>query len=118
MVALAPGGRNLRVERSEQGLVCRVVAPDGALYVPSVDVLFRSAASAAGAGTLAVVLTGMGDDGLIGSRAIAGAGGRLLVEAELSCVVYGMPRCVRESGLPTEEVALPDMAAAVVRRAG
>jgi two-component system chemotaxis response regulator CheB len=117
LVALAPGGHNLRVERVDGALVCRLAAPEGGLYVPSVDVLFRSAAVAARSRVLAVVLTGMGDDGLRGTRVSVDAGGRVVAEAESSCVVYGMPRCVREAGLVTEEAALADMAAVVARLA-
>jgi two-component system chemotaxis response regulator CheB len=80
---------------------------------PSVDVLFASAASACGAGVLGVVLTGMGEDGLIGARAIKEAGGTLLHEAEESCVVYGMPRAIAEAGLSSGAVTLEAMAAAL-----
>ena len=55
---------------------------------------------------VAVVLTGMGDDGLRGSHAISESGGRLLTESESSCVVYGMPRCVKEAGLSRAEATL------------
>ena len=82
---------------------------------PSVDVLFRSAAETLGGQVLGVVLTGMGDDGLAGSRAIVDAGGAVLAEAESSCVVYGMPRAVAEAGLAKEQVRIGEMAAAVVR---
>jgi two-component system chemotaxis response regulator CheB len=57
----------------------------------------------------------MGDDGLIGARAIVAAGGRVLTEAESSCIVYGMPRCVKEGGYSAGEATIDAMAAAIVR---
>ena len=65
---------------------------------------------------LGVVLTGMGDDGLAGARALVAAGGRVLTEAERSCVVYGMPRVVKEAGLSSGEFELAQMAAAISAR--
>jgi two-component system chemotaxis response regulator CheB len=58
----------------------------------------------------------MGDDGLRGSHAIREAGGKILTEAESSCVVYGMPRCVFEEGLAEAQAPLEDMAAEILRR--
>src|SRR5205085_1149972 len=98
MVVIAKGGAHLRLEREEGTIVARITAWPQSLYLPSVDVLFTSAVSVAGAKVLGAVLTGMGDDGLRGSRAIVEAGGRVLTEAEASCVVYGMPRSVRDAG--------------------
>ena len=89
--------------------------PAASLYFPSIDVLFTSAAATCGSGVLGVVLTGMGDDGLLGSRAIVAAGGRVLAEAEASCVIYGMPRCVKEAGYAWAEATIEDMGAALVR---
>jgi two-component system chemotaxis response regulator CheB len=86
------------------------------LYHPSVDLLFSSAARACGAGVIGVVLTGMGDDGLDGSRAIFGAGGVVLAEAESSCVVYGMPRAVTLAGLAQAQAPLESMSEAIVSR--
>jgi two-component system chemotaxis response regulator CheB len=65
-----------------------------------------------------VVLTGMGRDGLEGARAVKAAGGRVLVEAESSCTVYGMPRAVAEAGLADEILPLDELAGAIVREAG
>ncbi|MDC0741636.1 chemotaxis-specific protein-glutamate methyltransferase CheB [Polyangium mundeleinium] len=110
LVVLARGGTNLRVERRAERPYARLeTGYVGGLHRPSVDLLFRSAAEGFGAGVLGVVLTGMGDDGLEGARAIHAAGGRLLVEAESSCVVYGMPRCVREAGLALGEAPIDKM---------
>jgi two-component system chemotaxis response regulator CheB len=84
-------------------------------HKPAVDVLFESAAQLYGKGTLGVVLTGMGDDGTRGAKAIHAAGGEILTEAESSCVVYGMPRCVVEAGLSAASVRIEAMAAEIAR---
>jgi two-component system chemotaxis response regulator CheB len=117
LVVLAKGGLHLQIRRIEQRTQVHLLAQNSStLYVPSVDMLFESAARAWGAAALGVVLTGMGDDGLAGSRALVAAGGQVLTEAESSAVIYGMPRCVREAGLAVEEAPLDDLAMAIVRR--
>ena len=116
LAILAPGGRHLRFERTELGLVARLARDrEGAIHVPSVDVLFESAALEAKSRVLAVVLTGMGSDGLAGARRLAAVGARIVTEAESSCVVYGMPNRSHEAGLSNEEATLEEMAAALVR---
>jgi two-component system chemotaxis response regulator CheB len=92
------------------------LTPTTTHHRPSVDLLFSSAASAASGRVLAVVLTGMGDDGLVGARAVTAQGGTVLTEAESSCVVYGMPRCVREAGLSTVEAPLDALPAEMMKR--
>ena len=82
---------------------------------PSVDVLFRSAASVYGSGVLAVVLTGMGSDGLDGCRAIHAAGGKILVQNRETSAVWGMPGVVAGAGLADEILPLEALAAEVVR---
>jgi len=85
-------------------------------YHPSVDWLFSSVASAYGAASLAVVLSGTGGDGRQGAADVVGAGGTVMAQDEHSAAVDGMPRAVREAGLATvvgEPVAL---AAALLRR--
>ena len=116
-VAIAPGGLDLRV-RDRGGVVVahldrrRSASP----FCPSVDVLFESAVAEFGAAVLGVVLTGMGNDGLEGARAIRAAGGRVLTESAASSVVYGMPRAVTEAGLSDSEVHLNEMADAILAR--
>lgn len=106
-VVLARGGEHMTVERTAAGLCVRLgEALPGDLFVPSVDRLFRSAAEAVGPRALALVLTGMGADGLEGARALCAAGGRVFSESEESCVVWGMPRVVVEAGLSLEEAPL------------
>jgi len=114
---LARGGIHLRVERAGTRLVARLSPAPVREFTPSVDELFTSGAIAARDRVLGVVLTGMGDDGLHGSRAIAGAGGALLTEAAATCVVYGMPRCVYEAGLGAQEAPLDSMAQEIAKRA-
>jgi|HubBroStandDraft_2_1064218.scaffolds.fasta_scaffold33211_3 two-component system chemotaxis response regulator CheB len=98
------------------GWVCKLdVLPLDTAHRPAVDVMFRSGAVQAGAGVLGVVLTGMGNDGLAGSSAIRDAGGRVLTEAESSCVVYGMPRSVFDAGLSTAVAPIDSMAALILQ---
>lgn len=78
--------------------------------------LFESAAEAYGRRVVAVVLTGMGDDGLRGAAAVRAAGGAVLTEAASSCVVYGMPRAVHEAGLADGQAPLELMAEAILAR--
>jgi two-component system chemotaxis response regulator CheB len=85
---------------------------------PAVDVLFRSAATTFGSGVLAVVLTGMGYDGLIGSRLIRQQGGCVLAQDQATSTVWGMPGAVAGAGLADKIVALDGMAAEIVKLAG
>ena len=75
--------------------------PKEALYRPSASVLIRTATEAAGSRVLAIILTGIGDDGLEGCRFLKGRGGPIIAQDEETCVVYGMPKCVTEAGLAT-----------------
>jgi two-component system chemotaxis response regulator CheB len=99
-VFLAPGGRHLKVARSGTKVITQIDdgPPENACR-PAADVLFRSAAAAWGRATLAVVLTGMGKDGLKGSEAIHAAGGTILAQDEMTSVVWGMPGHVARAGL-------------------
>ena len=111
-VVIARAGLHLALVGSIDSKLAAELAiePLGVPHRPSVDVLFQSAARTVGAGVLGVVLTGMGSDGLIGSRAIREAGGMVLTEAEQSCVVYGMPRSVFEAGLSNGQAPIERMA--------
>jgi two-component system chemotaxis response regulator CheB len=109
VVLVAPGGRLMSVERGGDGsLSVRIWDEPGHLHRPSVDVLFRSVARAAGARSVAVVLTGMGSDGAEGAALVRGAGGRTLVESAETAVIDGMPgaaRAVAEQDLPLGRIA-------------
>jgi two-component system chemotaxis response regulator CheB len=85
---------------------------------PAVDVLFRSVANVHGAGALALVLTGMGEDGRVGCEAIRAAGGQVVVQDEATSVVWGMPGAVAKQGLAHAVLPLDDIAAELVRRLG
>jgi len=101
---------HLRISRRGDLFIGHLDAGPLLPHVPAVDELFRSGARAAGRHALGVVLTGMGDDGLEGSRAIAAGGGQLITESASSCVVYGMPRCVDEAGIGARSVPLDQIA--------
>jgi two-component system chemotaxis response regulator CheB len=116
VVLLAPAGKHLTFARSVDGSVrARLdLRPFDTPHRPSVDVLFRSSADVYGAGVLALVMTGMGTDGLMGSGHVRAQGGRVITEAEASCIVYGMPRAVVEAGLSNREVPLDLMGATLL----
>jgi len=117
-VYVAAGGSHMVVKRSREHVVIELDdGPPENCCKPSVDVLFRSAVTVWKAGLLAVMLTGMGQDGLVGSRAIISAGGTLIAQDEGSSVVWGMPGAVIKAGLASEVVPLADVSAIVVRRA-
>lgn len=85
---------------------------------PSVDVTFRSVAEVYGSNTLAIVLTGMGQDGLRGCERIREYGGRILVQDEKTSVVWGMPGAVARAGLADEILPIGEIAPAIVRLIG
>jgi len=82
---------------------------------PAVDVLFRSLAAAYGSRVCAAVLTGMGKDGLEGSRALRAAGARIFVQNEVTSVVWGMPGYVSRAGLAEAELQPDELAAALLQ---
>ncbi|QDJ09491.1 Protein-glutamate methylesterase [Roseomonas mucosa] len=103
---LAPGDRHMLAVRDGRALVSRLSdAPPENFCRPAVDPMLRSLVAAFGGGVLAVILTGMGSDGLAGSRAVAAAGGTVLAQDEASSVVWGMPGAVARAGLA--EAVLP-----------
>lgn len=114
-VYLAPAGRHMKLRRC--GGKLRIVLdtlPEEALHRPSVDALFESAA-ASGSNCLAIVLTGMGKDGSAGAKAIKRSGGRVIVEAEETSIVFGMPKAVMESVRVDGEVPLYNVAEAILK---
>jgi len=114
-ILIAPGGQHMKLVVTEQGPVVRLTDdPPECSCRPSVDYLFRSLAEGHGGRVLGVVLTGMGEDGWLGSRAIHAAGGRVLAQDEASSTVYGMPRGPVEAGVATA-VGLQAMAEAMVQ---
>lgn len=113
---LARGDHHLRLERTHSGVVARLNQdPPENSCRPSVDVLFRSAAEVYGARTLALMLTGMGYDGLEGTRALKRAGATSLVQDEATSVVWGMPGAVVAAGLADRIAPLHQIAEEVLR---
>lgn len=115
---IAPGGHHAIVKREQQSvrLVLNQDPPVNSCR-PSVDVLFQSAADVYGPGVLAVVLTGMGQDGLRGCEDVRNAGGHVIVQDEATSVVWSMPGAVARAGLASEVLALEHVGPAIVRRA-
>jgi two-component system chemotaxis response regulator CheB len=104
---VCPGGQCVEVQARPTGLHLQVVTPaHDDRYVPSVDRLFRTAAEVFGPRVVAVVLTGMGDDGTRGAAAVRDAGGLVLCESEESSAIHGMPGSVVRAGLAHEVLAL------------
>lgn len=113
---IAPGGMHLTIQNMNGRLFARVgIEPRDTLYHPSINLLFESAAKEVGGAVLGVIMTGMGNDGMIGSQAIREAGGRVLAESASSCIVYGMPRSVIEAGAVNEQAPLEKMTALMVK---
>ncbi len=92
-----------------------VDGPPVSRHRPSVDVLFRSVARAAGSNALGIIMTGMGDDGARGLKELREAGGRTLGQDEDSCVVYGMPKEAMKLGAVEQEIGLNQIAAAILK---
>jgi two-component system chemotaxis response regulator CheB len=88
-------------------------APVGS-FRPSATHLFQSAAAAFGGRTVAVILTGMGDDGVAGLRAVHSAGGLVIAQDEGTSVVYGMPREAARAGVVNVVLPLPEIAQRLV----
>jgi two-component system chemotaxis response regulator CheB len=110
-VYLAPGGKHMSVARREGTAV--IVIDDGPLVnfcKPAVDPLFSSAALVWGAKVMALVLTGMGHDGLAGAKEIVAAGGAVMAQDEASSVVWGMPGQVAMAGLCSAVLPINDIA--------
>jgi two-component system, chemotaxis family, protein-glutamate methylesterase/glutaminase len=114
---IAPGDFHMSVERDgdEIRLLTDRRAPENSCR-PSVDVLFRSVAEIYGSRVLAVVMTGMGQDGLRGCEQVRAAGGQIIVQDEASSVVWGMPGFVARAGLADQVVPLKRLGAEIVER--
>ena len=119
-VYIAPGNYHLELVREADGHVYTMLSdgPPENSCRPAADVLFRSVARVYGGAVLGLVLTGMGQDGLRGARAIHEAGGRVLVQSGPTCVIWGMPRAVEEAGIAEAVVPLPELSAAILQRIG
>jgi len=99
LVLIAPGGKHMIVNKGPRGYFVKVKdGPPVNRHIPSVDVLFRSAANTLGSNAIGVILTGMGDDGARGMREMKQAGAFTIAQDEESCVVFGMPKVAIEMG--------------------
>ncbi|MFN6559238.1 MAG: chemotaxis response regulator protein-glutamate methylesterase [Nostoc sp. ChiSLP01] len=116
---IAPGDYHLVVKR-DKSVVCLAThqaSPENSCR-PSVDVLFRSVAEVYGAGAIAVILTGMGQDGLQGCQCIREAGGQVLAQDKATSVVWGMPGFVINAGLANQILPLNQIADEIMHRIG
>jgi len=113
-ILVAPGGHHLELESRAGGVVtCVRPGRPGDKYTPSVDRLFESAAKHYGRDLLAVVLTGMGDDGRRGVAAVKACGGAVIAESEETAVIFGMPQQAIRTGHVDRVAPLGEIAAAV-----
>ncbi|SNS39520.1 two-component system, chemotaxis family, response regulator CheB [Sphingomonas laterariae] len=116
---VAPGDGHLGLVRNRGSVRIRIdrnPAPTGCL--PSVDPMFAAVASVFGAGAVAVVLTGMGRDGLIGARDVAAQGGEVLAQDSRTSVVWGMPGAVANAGLAAAVLSPGQLAQRIAKRGG
>jgi|GEM_PF-37426 len=105
---VCPGGKCMELTGTSLQMKVRTCSPDhGDSYVPSADRLFRTVAQVAKSRSVGVVLTGMGDDGVEGARAIAAVRGLLVVESRETAVVDGMPMAVIRAGVACRVLPLP-----------
>jgi two-component system chemotaxis response regulator CheB len=115
-IYLAPGGKHMKVERRDSTAV--IAIDDGPMVnfcKPAVDPLFASAAQVWGNKVLALVLTGMGSDGLAGAKEIVAAGGHVFAQDEETSVVWGMPGQVTNAGLCSAVLPLPEIGGRITR---
>jgi two-component system chemotaxis response regulator CheB len=116
---IAPGDFHLKVVKNaaELQLVTEQSPPENSCR-PSVDVLFRSMAAAFGGNVLAVVLTGMGQDGLRGCKELYEVGAHIVVQDEASSVVWGMPGFIVREQIADRVLPLPEIGPEITRRVG
>ncbi len=110
-VLLAPGGRQMTIKRSSRGVCVHIGdQPASALYKPCVDVMMNSVVDAYGASTMGVILTGMGNNGVVGLGRVKAKNGVVIAQSEETCVVYGMPRAAIEAGVADHIVPIETVA--------
>ena len=114
VVLIAPGGRHMQLQRRGGHYYAVVLdGPPVNRHKPSVDVLFRSVAEISSADVLAIMLTGMGDDGARGMKQLHDGGARTIAQDEASCVVFGMPKEAIKLGAVDQVLPLERVAAAI-----
>lgn len=104
-IYIASGGRNMHIRAAgaRRTEVHMSDEPKDALYRPSADALIGSAAETYGDRAAAIILSGIGADGLVGSQLLHQKGGVILAQEESTCVVYGMPKAVTQCGIATPQ---------------
>ncbi len=118
-VHFTPGDRHLAFERGEDGIAISSLPVTTRAHCRSaIDAMFTGAAQSFGSRTVGVVLSGMGEDGLTGARAIAAGGGVILVQDRITSAVWGMPGAVAKAGLASSILPPPAIANEVIRRLG
>ena len=112
---ICPGGQHLRVTSSGR---IQLEGASGRIngYLPNMDVTMESVAAYAGPLGIAAILTGMGNDGTRGARAIKSAGGLVLAQNEATCVIFGMPAEVIKAGVVDQVLGLDDIYQAIEKR--
>ena len=116
VVLIAPGGRHMQLKKAAgQYYVSVIDGPPVNRHKPSVDVLFRSASECAGADILGIILTGMGDDGARGMKALHDGGARTIAQNEETCVVFGMPKEAIKLQAVDDILPLDQMARAILQ---
>ena len=112
---LAPGNMHLLVEKKGNGYTGRPLdAAKVSRHKPSVDVMFRSLNNTAGGGTMAVMMTGMGDDGSIAMKDLYDNGAYTIAQNQESCVVFGMPMQAIKAGAVKDVCHLDDIASYII----
>jgi two-component system chemotaxis response regulator CheB len=115
LVLVAPGDRHMRVKKLGDRLKVEVAEGDKVNgHCPSVDVLFNSVAEVCGSCAVAVIMTGMGEDGARGLLNLRNSGARTIGQDEKSSVVYGMPKAAYEMGAVEKQVALENIPHAIL----
>jgi two-component system chemotaxis response regulator CheB len=116
VVYVAPGGMQMEVRRDGDRLHAHVSEPNGSdVYAPSVDRLFGSASDSCGARMVAVIMTGMGDDGADAIRRVRERGGRTIAESPDTAIIFGMPGQAIKTGAVDQVLPLTEIAGAIER---
>lgn len=116
VVYIAPGGLQTEVRRAPDGLRARIVPGSASdLYAPSVDRLFTSASATCSDRLVAVVMTGMGDDGADSILGVRGRGGRTIAESQQTAIIFGMPNEAIKTGAIEQVLPLGEIAGAIER---
>jgi len=115
-VYVAPGGKQMEVRRAGEDLLLRVFRAKAAdLYAPSVDRLIISASEACGERLVAIIMTGMGDDGALAIRRVRERGGRTIAESAQTAIIFGMPNEAIKTGCIDQVLPLGEIPRAIQR---